>query len=299
MLSAAPANFESSAQLPLKLAYPKSRLIADSLLQDLLRDAGEDIRLDGDLIGLLTQRFRVHTRSAPISTAGQLLYDRERPVVLVSEFDAVPRQRYTLAHELAHLLVIRAGSTCRSAHGAARSRHKTERLVSEWQVEQLGAAILMPRDRFIDEVERGHACGIRGLELVKRLKATFTASTTATSRRLASLCRAYLAISTSRRSVPGKPPRNRIDWSVTLNSAVGYIPRHKSVSDCGPISEAANSRQLRHGWIVVMTKDRCELVVHAEALPNQRQGALLIADLIPSCGTPRGGQVAAPLFCEP
>lgn len=281
--SSATGEIPRAVQLQLNLRLSTPRPTSDQMLTELLIANGIDASILSrrEFPRTLAEKLNVSVRHERINTSGQLLYHRAHPVILVCKDDPSVRQHYTLAHELAHLLVIRAkNSRCSSGRLAPLICCDNVSLL-EWHVERLASAILLPAARVVRYVTSLHTNGIRGFSVVMGLRALFKASTTAACRRLADLHTDYLAISSSRRPVPGKPTRYRVDWSATGSSMVGFIPRNKSLPDFGLVRTAAEGHRLASCWLRVAMISQAERVVRAEALPNQRGGALLLIDLKP------------------
>ncbi|MBI3791771.1 MAG: ImmA/IrrE family metallo-endopeptidase [Gemmatimonadetes bacterium] len=129
----------ASIQLNLPIRLHDRSPSPDRLLAELL---GQDYASLCDLpagrsVEVLAKRLGVEVKRLPMETLGQLLADSTRPVVLLRE-DADPRrQRYTLAHELAHLLVCRA-SERRFVSPALREVTRCESISTlEWHVDRM------------------------------------------------------------------------------------------------------------------------------------------------------------------
>lgn len=278
----------ASIQLNLPIRLHDRSPSPDRLLAELL---GQDYASLCDLpagrsVEVLAKRLGVEVKRLPMETLGQLLADSTRPVVLLRE-DADPRrQRYTLAHELAHLLVCRA-SERRFVSPALREVTRCESMSTlEWHVDRIASAILLPESRFRREIASLGQAGIRGLDAAFELKKRFSASLVAVCRRLAFVTSDYLTLACTLRPAPGKATCCRVDWSVCRNPRVSFVPRNKSLSDEGPAARAIQTRRPVHALVTVDVADHELQVARAYAVPYSAKGALLLLDL--ACDTPLG-----------
>lgn len=227
----------------------------------------------------LANAMRVTVERCPMSTFGQLLYDKRRPVILVNDNIEWRVQRFTLAHELAHLLVIRACHDCPNGdvltHVLAQQGYSRQ---IERFIDALAACILFPLEAFAREAEALDAAGVRGFPVAWQLSGRFRASLTATLRRLADVRTDYLALGCRWRATARKPENLRIDWQVGTPSRSGFVPRHKGMPTEGPIAHAYWRRHHAAAFMEVVASGQPNRVLYLEATPTHN-GALVLVDL--------------------
>jgi len=90
-------------------------------------------------------------REAPIDSAGRLEMDGGRFVIVVRAGSSWRRQRFTVAHEIGHILLLRAFR--RSPAQLARLREPETWAVIEDLCDLAAAELLVPRDDFAEQIE--------------------------------------------------------------------------------------------------------------------------------------------------
>jgi Zn-dependent peptidase ImmA (M78 family) len=267
------------AQLSLRLA-PRAQG-ADELLTVLLRRLEADVENAGpaECVEVLARLLHVNVKYRRLGTSAQLLYDPISPVVFLNADDEWRRQRFSLAHELSHVLVIRGIEGLAQGKALARlmaAEGHTRRI--EKLVDEMAAGVVFPLESFARAAEALDAAGIRGFPAVWHLRRQFGASQTAVLRRLADLRTDYLAFGCSWRATPTRPENLRVTWSVGGQGRRGFVARDKGLPAEGPIARAYSGHRFEDGYMKVVTSDYepCVLRVQATPAPN---GALVLVDL--------------------
>ena len=135
------------------MSTPRARRNPESRAAETLRALGLGAEAPID-VKLVAESHDAEVRSAPLDEdlSGILIRDGQRKVIAVADTHAPVRQRYTIAHELGHLLmhpgrpylaesnqIIRIDRRGGSAPGFADQREERE-------ANQFAAALLMPPD---------------------------------------------------------------------------------------------------------------------------------------------------------
>jgi Zn-dependent peptidase ImmA (M78 family) len=145
-------------------------------------------------IDLVAQRLNLTMEAAALgeNVSGMLVVKGERGAIGYNSTHARVRQRFTIAHEIAHYLLHTKkrgkAQLFIDRHVAFRRDENSSTGVDQKEVEanQLGAALLMPRGLVQQEV-RKHDLNLDDEEAVSLLAKRFQVSTTAMSNRLANL----------------------------------------------------------------------------------------------------------------
>jgi Zn-dependent peptidase ImmA (M78 family) len=137
----------------------------------------------------LARRLGTEVRATPLKgDLSALIYRRgSRPLIIVNSRDYENRQRFSLAHEVGHLVLHRDDNVF--VDQVLRRDKKSSLGVDRKEVEanQFAAALLMPRTWIQKEVQKRVARRSPGDELVKELATVFTVSPEAMRHRLVNL----------------------------------------------------------------------------------------------------------------
>ena len=158
----------------MKLSDAKSKVVAEFRLEAL------DMPVHAEL---LAEKWGVISiEHQPISSAGMLLPGRSGYKIILNESHSGSRQRFSLAHELGHLLLHKCGMS--GSITSARFRGSDEGSQAEEQLcDQIAAEILMPRLTF-EEDGWMEGWSVRNVRL---LASKYNTSVTATARRMIDL----------------------------------------------------------------------------------------------------------------
>ena len=216
-----------------------------------------------------------------MNVSGQLLFDQTSSLILLNETDAPRRRRFTLAHEVAHLLLIRTLEQGPNGTLAARllARGGYPAPVEQF-INRLAAEILFPRKAFITAYEELHCAGRRGFSVAWTLHRTLNASLLATLCRIASVGHDYLFLRCSWRPTMLQPEKLRIDWVVKNTGVSGFVAPDKGVPFDGPIGEAHRVQKYREGVMRVTGYGRVASLLRVQAMPA-RGRVLALIDLQP------------------
>lgn len=209
-----------------------ARPTGDQLLTHLLTAEGFDLAHApiGESVQALADYLGIRAERSPINSAGLLLYNTKNPLILLRQSDKASRRRFTLAHELAHALLLRSKQRKHAAE-PIQDLANADVATLERHVERIAACIILPQRQVERAVDEYHSQGIRGLRLILWLQKHFRAGVTACSRRMGELSKDYLIISSSFRCVPFKPGCSA--WTGILRRA---ISRHTflGIAACRP-----------------------------------------------------------------
>ena len=274
---------------PISRVVPPAVHEPQSILKSLLGPGGtaqfECAELD-QVAEVLADHLGVRVRRCNMNTSGQLLYDSEVPTILLNDRHQWRRQRYTLAHELGHLLILRAlrrqhhGDLVTQALIGGGYSHKIERFV-----DRLAAEVLLPLVPFAQEAEALDRINVRGFTAVWRLRQRFGATQTAVLCRLADIRTDYLALQCSWRATSRKPESLRVQWSVGSQTRLGHAAVGKSVPYDGPISESFRTRAFHEGFMDLTSVGKDSNVCWVESAPSGA-GSLSIIDVRVRDGLP-------------
>lgn len=234
------------------------------------------------IVEALADALHVRVERCRLNTCGQLLYDRKHPLVLLNIDSNWRKQRFTLAHELAHFLVLR---DLESEYGtdiaALVAEERGGTLKFERLIDALASRLLLPYDSFTAALFDLELQGIRGFQAAWRLREMYGASLTATVRRLVDVSANYVFLLCKRYSVPGKPPKLRIASSSSRR--LGFIARHKSVPSEGPIAAAYELKKYDEADMLVSAWGHEPTVLRVAAVPTHPSlnGAYVLIDLRP------------------
>lgn len=145
-------------------------------------------------IEVVAHRLNLKTEAGPLGEkiAGMLVVEGERGAIGYNSAHAVVRQRFTIAHELAHFLL---HVKKRLQSQLFIDRHVTHRRdgyssggadYQEVEANQLGAALLMPRSLVQQEVKKNDL-DLDDEDAISLLARRFHVSTTAMTNRLSNL----------------------------------------------------------------------------------------------------------------
>jgi Zn-dependent peptidase ImmA (M78 family) len=185
---------------------------------------------------------------APLSNPAFLLYHPESSRIVVNEHENPEVQRFSIAHECAHIIFRNAISR------QVRDPNLRDRIF-EWgasaKQEQLcdrfATELLMPTSR---ASIRANEIPVRGLRLARALADEFGVSLLAALRRLVEIQQPYVIIRWVFAPLPGKPAKLRVVWFARPRlKGVAYIPRHASAPDDSLIASVYTTNRPASGWV--------------------------------------------------
>ena len=123
--------------------------------------------------------------------SGVLIKEAERSVIGINASHAKTRQRFTIAHEMGHLVLKHRGDIFVDKTVRINRDSKSALAIDKNEIEANGfaAALLMPRDHIVREVQKrlDSKAGKKDYFLVDHLASTFQVSTQAMEYRLNNL----------------------------------------------------------------------------------------------------------------
>lgn len=187
-------------------------------------------------IGLLAKAAGVsRVVRAETPGAGMLMREEGGITVVLNSADTIERQRFSYAHEIAHILT---GTADRHNINHVSDVSTFDALddyrSSEAQCERIAAKLLMPEKAFRARLEKSGVC----IETILALSKEFQASIPAVTLRVAEIgVEPFVAILWSVKGRPSSTPKLRVTWYTSTYKMAGlrkyYIPRHKPAEkDC-------------------------------------------------------------------
>lgn len=214
--------------------------------------------------------------------------------IVVSGSRTNGRTRFTIAHELGHLVWRQVVDGLRQLEGWGR-------LLAQWQrtafrerlCDQFAAELLMPAS---DLKRAAREESKQGMDLAKYLAHRFGTSITASVIRMIALGEPYIAVWWRYRDLPHKPKQLRVVWSRKPPGASAmFIPIHKSISSSSPVYETFRSGRAYSGRMSLPLGDLQEnsYIVDTQLIGG---GVLMLIDL-QSCDSSvdRAQQLSLPL----
>ena len=208
--------------------------ILEAHAERLLRESEQD-RLPIN-VDLIVSVLGIRRRVAPFDFAGRIYAEESGQLVMdLNADDAVPRRRFTGAHELMHVAFpgFKRESRYRAdASAGAHARNREEEYLCDYGA----AALLMPRQLVADRYRIDD-----GLEAVEALANEAEVSLEAAGNRLVSLSSnpaAFLVLAMAHKPADAPalrrgedvPERVRLRYATTANLNL-YLPRYKSARD--------------------------------------------------------------------
>lgn len=237
----------------MKLSDAKSKVVAEFRLEAL------DMPVHAEL---LAEKWGVISiEHQPISSAGMLLPGRSGYKIILNESHSGSRQRFSLAHELGHLLLHKCGMS--GSITSARFRGSDEGSQAEEQLcDQIAAEILMPSMAFYED---GWMEGW-SLRSLRTLADKYDTSIPATARRMIDLMPEESLLGVWKASNNANE-KATFQWSHCGKTSY-RIPSTSTVSDqrLGLINRAWNSYQVESGFAPVKLGRRKSVDVPAEAM---------------------------------
>jgi Zn-dependent peptidase ImmA (M78 family) len=162
---------------------------ADDLATALLADAGINAApVDVEALAKRQGAQVIRQRYDEGDVSGMLLREPERVIIGVNSFHAPVRQRFTIAHELGHLVLHRGRALILDTPVRVNFRDRTSSLATdreEMEANRFAAALLMPADLVVAAARSSRASGVDAL--VDALATKFKVSPEAMSYRLVNL----------------------------------------------------------------------------------------------------------------
>ena len=192
----------------------------------------------------------------PISSAGMLIPSRRGYKVILNESHSITRQRFSLAHELGHLLL----QKLQLSGSAPKNRDNGQSDDEERLCDQIAAEILMPRIAFYED---GWMEGW-SLKSLRTLAGTYDTSLPATAVRMVDLMPEEALMGVWKVSDEGKPS---LQWPHSGKTAFA-VPSPRIVTDerLELVGRAWNSLNVEEGTAPVRLGRRRPVDVPAEAM---------------------------------
>lgn len=196
---------------------------------------------------LLTQ-LNAEVKPILLSDGARLVYRANGSTILIKNDDPPCKQRFSIAHECAHIVF-------RKAIEQSIGDPVLQREVFRWGNSQrqerlcdrLAFELLLPRQWLGDVAKRSD--GLRGMRLVTAIASTFDVTLQTALARLAQLGWPFLVIHWARASRPGSTEKLRTTWRwKPLGGDLPFIPPHRPVSPGSIVAKVHEDQKPRWGW---------------------------------------------------
>ena len=131
--------------------------------------------------------------------AGALIIEKETGTIGINPTNTIERRRFTIAHELGHYLMHKIGNEffvdkdfLVKWRNASTSKYNDIEKTQEIEANAFAAAILMPKNLIIAEIEKSTMKNLGEGELITELANRFKVSTIAMSYRLTNINNNYI-----------------------------------------------------------------------------------------------------------
>jgi len=184
-----------------------------------------------------------------ITNAARLVFAAKECTILIRDDDALGEQRYSIAHECAHIVFRKAveravpdPTTCSEVFrwGSSAAHEKL--------CDAFAEELLMPLDWVLEASERHRES--RGLALASRVAEDLGVSTMAALQRLIELGKPYVAVFWNLSDRPGSVPKLRTVWRWKPRGRdLPFIPPFKTIPPKSLIAQSFFDREPRCGWM--------------------------------------------------
>jgi hypothetical protein len=192
-------------------------------------------------------QLKARVELADISGRGMLLDLEREPVIFIQKASSPAVQRFSIAHECAHLVFRRAIEKRFQDPDLVSRLHKWGASPQQERLcDLLASELLMPEPlvrRILASSPR------RGLRLASVLAEAFGVSRVAALRRLIDLGEPYLLVVWRRTSLPNGEVKFRVAWcDRPAKLGVGFISTDVSAPSDSPVPKVAKSRVTQSQW---------------------------------------------------